>query len=225
MDRGTLLDLPEDERAPEHSTRRSARRGALAATIVPALWIGVAIVVARTFAIGGWSNHWLVVGALLALPAAALSWYLIGPGGQRSLWVVAFAVIGLVLVPVASSGATPSTGRLEDVAGSLGLPGRIVRTDGIKGNGRCRPACSELHQVVVTDKSSFTKVRTQVSNALKAREYDVRVYGTSPKEPQRMTARSDKVVIEVVMLRTSTVVTTIELFLFAQGPEGANEIG
>lgn len=192
---------------------------------MPAAWLAVAIVLARLLAVGGWSNHWLAVGALLAVPAAALSWLLIGPGEQRSMWAFSFVVIGLVLVPVASSGATPSTGRLADIADNLGIPGKTARTDGAKGNGRCRPACSELHRVVVNDGSSFTKMRTQVSNALKERGYNVHVYGTSPDQPQRMTARSDKVVIEVVMLRTSIVRTTIELFLFAQGPEGSSKIG
>ncbi|HVE94234.1 MAG TPA: hypothetical protein VNB24_04890, partial [Acidimicrobiales bacterium] len=195
MDRGTLLDLPEDEHDIESGQRSLLRRGALAATLIPVLWIAAAIVVARVFAVGGWSNHWLVVGALLAIPAAALSWYLIGPGEQRSLWAASFVVIGLVLVPVASSGATPSTGRLADVADGLDLPGKTVRTDGAKGNGRCRPACSELHRVVVSEQSSFTKIRTQVTNALKDNGYLVRVYGTGPDEPQRMTAKSNKVII------------------------------
>lgn len=225
MARGTLLDLPDEAGDAGTARDRGLRRGVVLATAVPVLWLALGIVAARTFALGGLPNHWLIVGGLLGGGAALLSWLLIGPGEQRTLWAVAFLVIGLALVPVASSGATPSVGRLSHMADDLGLPGRVVREDGRKGNGRCRPACSELHRVVVSETSSFTKVRTQVSNALKQHGYLVHVYGTSPTEPQRMTATSKKAKIEVVMLRTSTVRTTIELFLFAQGPEGSSQIG
>jgi hypothetical protein len=40
-----------------------------------------------------------------------------------------------------------------------------------------------------------------------------------------MTAVIDKVRIEVVLLRTSIVRTTIELFVFAEGPQGSSKIG
>ena len=218
-----LLDLPEDAGGVPRP-RLADRRGVVTGLVVPGVWLAIAIPLSHVFALGGLPNHWLVLGGLLAVPAAALSWWAVGPGSQRALWPVAVAVLALILIPAAASGITASPARLAQIADDADLPGRVVSERSF-GNGRCEPSCSELRRTLVLDGVSFTKARAQVVNILKARGYTVKLYSTRPDRPQRVDAGTEAVLVSIEMRRTSLVKTTIEAHFFAQGPASSREIG
>lgn len=218
-----LLDLPEDA-GDDGRTRRFGQRGVGAGLLLPAAWLALAIPLSRLAAFGGWRLHWLVLAALLAAPAAALSWWAVGPGPQRSLWPTAVTVLALLTIPTASSGITPSPGRLSQIADSADLPGRVVSETRF-GNGRCAPSCSEIRRTFVVDGVSFTKARAQTVGILKRRGYTVKLYSTRPDRPQRIDAGTADVLVSIEMRRTSLVKTTVEAHFFAQGPESSREIG
>jgi len=210
------LEIPDD--AP-----RQWRRLPLA-VVAAAAWLVVGVVIARTFALGGMERRVLLVGALLAIPAGLGVWLAAGPHRFRTAASAIAMVLGVALIPLASAGATPSTGRLAELADSIGLPGTTIRDRAI-GNGRCRPACSELRRTAVVDGISIVKVRAQVVGALKSAGYEVRVYSHAPNAPQRIDAGGKKVLVSLELRRTTEARTTIAAVFLAQGPAPDHEVG
>lgn len=213
---GTLLDLPDE---PPRQWR------GLAASLVGGAVVLVAgVVVARTFALGGWVRPWLAVEAVLALPAMLVVWVLAGPHPQRTWLTTACMVAGLLLQPLAAAGATPSVARLAQIVDSVGLPGEHVR-DVRVGNGRCRPACSELRRTSVARGIAYAKARGQVDGALRANGYELKVYGRRAGEPERMDARKGKIFVQIELRQTKLDETRIAQVWITRGPRPSNQVG
>jgi hypothetical protein len=213
---GRLLDLPDEP--------RREWRGVGAAALGAAAVVVVGIVVARTFAFGGFERPWLAVQAVVALPAMVVAWLLAGPHRART-WVTAAAmIVGLALQPVATSGATPSPTRLAQIVDALGLPGTTVREVRI-GNGRCRPACSELRRTTVARGMSYASARAEVEGLMRARGFAVKMYGHHAGQPERIDANSDTLRAQFELRESSLAVTRIAQVWIAVGPTPSNTVG
>lgn len=188
------------------------------------VWIAIAVVVARTFAVGGWTSPVLPLGSLLALPATTVAWVLVGNHDRRTTIAAAAMIVGLLAMPVASAGATPSTGRLASIANNLDLPGTVER-DVRLGDGRCRPVCSELRRTSVVDGIAFAKARTQVRAALVGHGYSVRVYAHAVGAPQRIDAAKGKVLVSLELRLLNDGRTRIAAVFLAQGPAPNTSVG
>ncbi len=213
----SALDIPEDE--------PRAWRGVTAAAAGSAAWVGAGVVLARTFALGGWQRPWLAVGATLAVPAALLAWVLAGPHARRTALTAATMVLGVALVPLVSAGATPSPARLSAMVDDLGLPGETVREVHV-GSGRCRPECSEIRRTSVAKGIAFAKVRAQLAGILRASGFDVRVYSHDIGEPVRIDAAKPKLRAQFALVwNPASFETRISSVVIARGPASDHEVG
>lgn len=194
------------------------------AVVAAIMWIVLGVVVARSFAIGGWTSPILPLGSLLAIPAMTLAWVLVGNHPRRTTIAAAAMIAGLVAIPVASTGATPSTGRLASIANDIDLPGTIERDVRI-GDGRCRPVCSELRRTSVVGGIAFVKARTQVRAALVGHGYSVRVYAHAAGAPQRIDAAKGKILVSLELRLLSDGRTRIAAVFLAQGPAPDTSVG
>lgn len=213
---GHLLDLPEE---PARTIRG-----------VPAAVIGVVVVVvggvilARTLALGGTTRPWLSVQAALALPAMIVAWLLVGPHQWRTGLTVAAMTLGLVLQPLATSGATPSPARLAQTVDSLGLPGDNPR-DVYIGNARCRPACSELRRTTVARGISYAKARARVEGLMRVHGFKVRMYGHRAGAPERIDAESDDLLVQFELRQVALGETRVASVWLPRGPTPDTEVG
>lgn len=180
--------------------------------------------VARAFAVGGWSSPLLAVGVLVAVPAMLAAWFLMGNHQHRLVAAAVAMLAGLATIPIATSGATPSTGRLAEMADYLALPGKRIREVRI-GNGRCRPACSELRRVSVVDGLSFVKVVSQHRIALASRGYAVREYAHDVDEPTRIDAMKGKLTVSLELRQLNDVRTRIAAVFIVAGPTPDTSVG
>jgi hypothetical protein len=182
------------------------------------------VVAARTFALGGWPSPLLPIGLLVAVPAMVAAWSLAGNHERRLVITAVAMVAGLVTIPIASSGATPSTGRLVEFANHLSLPGTVVREVRI-GSGRCRPACSELRRTSVMDGISFVKVVSQHRIALASRGFTVKEYAHAVGEPTRIDGVRGKIAVSLELRRIDEVRTRIASVFLAEGPTPDTSVG
>ncbi|MBA2607815.1 MAG: hypothetical protein H0U92_02645 [Actinobacteria bacterium] len=210
------LDLPDEP--------RRARRGLLIAAIAAVAWMVLGVVVARMLAIGGWKSPLLPLGSLLAIPALTIAWVLAGNHRHRMAITVAAMAVSLVAIPFASAGATPSTGHLASIADDIGLPGKTQREIRI-GDGRCRPACSELRRTSVIDGISFVKAVAQARIILLSRGYAVREYGHRVGAPTRIDASRRKVLVSLELQSITPTRTRIAAIFLAQGPTPDTSVG
>lgn len=213
---GRLLDLPDEPR------RRW--RGLPVALGAAALVLAGGVVVARTFALGGWERPWLAVQAVVALPAMVTAWLVAGPHRHRTWLTAGVMLAGVVLQPVAVAGVTPSPNRLAAIVDGFELPGETVRDVKI-GNGRCRPACSELRRTAVATGMSFTKARAGVEGLLRAHGFTVRFYGYGPGDPLRIDAENDALRAQFELRAVTLDETRIAQVWLAKGPAPAHEVG
>lgn len=213
---GALLDLPDE---PERQWR-----GVAAALVGAAVALVVGVVVARTFALGGYARPWLAVQAVVALPALLAAWFFAGPHRLRTVVTVGVVVAGLALQPVATSGTTPSPQRLGDIVDGFGLPGETVR-DVHVGNGRCRPACSELRRVSMARGLAYAKARAQVEGLMRARGFEVLMFGHHPGEPERIDARNDHLRAQFELRVVELGVTRISQVWITLGPRPDRQVG
>lgn len=213
---GTLLDLPDE---PSFQWR-GARTGLLGAAAV----LAAGVVAARTFALGGSIRPWLAVQAVLAVPAMLVAWLLIGPHRRRTWITAGVMVAGLLLQGVAASGATPSPARLSRMIDSFGLPGETVR-DVHVGNGRCRPACSEVRRVSIARNIAYAKARARIEGLMRAHGFTVTMYGHHAGEPERIDAEKDKLRVQFELRVAKLGETHIAHVWIADGPTPDNEVG
>jgi hypothetical protein len=212
----STLDLPDEPKRQLF--------GVPAALIGGAAWIAIGIVLARTFAMGGFERSWLAIGATVAIPATIIAWALAGPHRFRT-WIAAVVmVVGVVLTPLASSGATPSPARLATIADDLELPGATVR-DVRLGSGRCRPACSELRRTAVVRDISYAKVRAQITGILRASGFEVRIYAHRVGQPLRIDAKKRRLLASFELRQVSASETRIASVFIAKGPAPDHEVG
>ncbi len=210
------LDLPDEP--------RRELRGIPAALVAGAIWIAIGIVLARTFAMGGFERSWLAVGATVAVPATIVAWALAGPHRFRTWVAAAVMIVAVALTPLASSGATPSPARLAVIANDLGLPGTTVRDVRI-GSGRCRPACSELRRTAVVRDISYAKVRAQITGILRASGFEVRVYAHKVGQPLRIDAKKPRLLASFEVRQVTTSETRVASVFIAKGPPPDHEVG
>ena len=215
-ERGTLLDIPDE---PPRQ-----RRGVAAALSGAAVVLIAGVVVARTFALGGWVRPWLAVEAVLAVPAMIVAWVLAGPHPRRTWITAAVMMVGVLLQPLAAAGATPSLPRLAQIVDDVGLPGTTIR-DVRVGNGRCRPACSELRRTSVARGIAYAKARGQVDSALRAQGYEIKAYGHRAGQPERIDARKGKVFVQIELRHTQLDETRIAQVWITLGPRPDTQIG
>lgn len=179
---------------------------------------------ARTFALGGWVRPWLAVGALVCVPATVLAWAFAGPVANRTSVTAALLVASALTLPIAMSGATPSVGRLAQIADGLGFPGDTVHEVKI-GSGLCRPSCSEIRRTIIARGSSLSKFQALTTGALRARHYVVRDYPYGPGQPIRVDAMRDKVLISLEIRSVDLDTTRIAVTFIADGPTPAHSVG
>lgn len=179
---------------------------------------------ARTLALGGTVRPWLAIEAVVAVPAMIVAWLLAGPHPQRT-WIAAGVMVAALFVqPLAASGATPSPTRLARIVNALGLPGKTTHEVRI-GNGRCRPACSELRRVSIVRGESYASARSDFEGNLRARGFDVRLYGHHAGEPERIDASNDKYLVQLELRVVSLGVTRVSQVWVARGPAPAHSVG
>ncbi len=210
------LELPDEPRL--------VTRGPLLALAGAAFALASGVVVARTFAVGGWRSSNFFVGVLLAGPALAVAWTLSGPHRQRTLLSGAAVAVAIALVPVASAGATPSTARLSSMVDTIGLPGRVQRETRI-GNGRCRSACSEIRRVAVVERLAFAKVYGQVYFALKSRGFEVKLYEYAVGAPARIDAKYKNILVSLELRSLTSNRIRIATVALADGPTPSHSVG
>jgi hypothetical protein len=188
------------------------------------VWTVAAVVIARTFAVGGWVRPWLALGALVCIPATVLAWVLAGPLPNRTSLTAALLVVSALSLPVAIAGATPSVGRLTEIADGLEFPGRVAHEVTI-GSGRCRPSCSEIRRTIIARGSSLSKFQALAIGALRARHYVVREYPYGPGQPIRVDAKHDKVLVSLEIRSVDLDTTRIAVTFIADGPAPAHSVG
>jgi hypothetical protein len=210
------LDIPDE---PPRQWR-GVPQGVVAAAVV----LAVGVVVARTFALGGWVRPWLAIEIVVGLPAALVAWLLTGPHPRREWMTAGVVVVSLALLPLAAAGATPSPERLQRVVNALELPGETTRDVRI-GNGRCRPSCSELRRTAIARGTAFDKVRSQLEGILRYRGFEVREYAYNPGEPLRIDAQTDDYFASFELRQNTPGVTRIAQVWIARGPKSENKIG
>lgn len=210
------LELPDEP--------RSITRGPVLAGAGVALVLAAGVVLARTFALGGWRSSNLLVGLVLGVPALAATWLLAGPHRHRTLMSAAAVVVAVALVPIASAGATPSTARLSSIVDAIELPGRVQREVRI-GNGRCSNACSEIRRVAVVDRLAFAKVYGQVYFALRTHGFKVKLYKYDVGAPARIDAQYKNILLSVELRSIPTNRTRIATVALADGPTPSTSVG
>jgi hypothetical protein len=199
-------------------------RGLVSAAIASVAAIVLGIVLARTFALGGFVRGRVLLGLCVPVPAAIVAWGLAGPHRFRT-WVTAAAmVVGVACMPIAGAGATPSPARLSHTVDRLGLPGTNVHEVRI-GNGRCRPACSEVRRVWKATGSSFVKFSAQVEGALRSREFTVRTFSHRIGAPSIITAENDDLIASFELRAVSLNETRIAGTFIAKGPTPTHSVG
>jgi hypothetical protein len=133
-------------------------------------------------------------------------------------------VLGVAAIPAAAAGATPSTGRLMSIANDLGFPGRIEHQTVI-GNGRCRPACSELRRDAFVEDSSFASVRGLTLGVLREHRYTFEEYPEQVGGPVRIDASKGKVMISLEITFVSLARTRVAEIFIAKGPAPHHSVG
>ncbi|MEY2419281.1 MAG: hypothetical protein QOG90_1961 [Actinomycetota bacterium] len=199
-------------------------RGLLAAIVGGAACIVVGVVLARTFAVGGFVRGRLVLGLCVPVPAAIAAWLLAGADRLRTVVTAAVMIVGVLFMPVGAAGATPSPARLSAMVDDLGLPGATLHEVRI-GNGRCRPSCSEVRRVSTAKASSFVKVSAQLQGALRVRDFTVRLFSHRVGAPTVITAENDKMTANFELRVVSLAETRIAGTFIAKGPTPAHSVG
>jgi hypothetical protein len=182
------------------------------------------VVIARTLALGGWVRPWLVVGVFVCVPATLLAWSLAGPVPSRTSVTAALLVASVVALPFALSGATPSVGRLAQIADGLEFPGKVAHEVRL-GTGRCRPACSEIRRTIIARGSSLSKFQALTVAALRSRGYALREYPYGPGQPIRVDAKHGKVLVSLDIRPVDLDTTRIAATFIADGPAPAHSVG
>ena len=180
--------------------------------------------IARTFALGGTTRPLFAVGVLTAVPPLVIAWLVAGPHAPRMLAAAAAMTLGIAAIPIASSGATPSAARLEQIADGLNLPGRIERNRTL-GNGRCRDACSEVRRVTLVEDIAFAKFVGQLHGVLYAKHYTVKEYAHHQGEPLRIDASKGKVLAQFEIRFIDLGKTRVASIFIADGPEPTHRVG
>src|SRR5687768_877585 len=90
-------------------------RGVPQALVGAAVMLVLGVVLARTFALGGWVRPWLAIEVAVGLPATLAAWLLAGPHPRREWLTAGVLVVSVALLPVAAAGATPSPERLQRI--------------------------------------------------------------------------------------------------------------
>ncbi len=212
------------ERALHVADEPSAWPGWRLAAVAVVTWLVIAVVMSRVFALGGFRSPTLIVGSLLALPAALLAWGLAATERHRT-WITALAMmVAVALLPLATHGATPSTGRLAEIADGLQLPGVVAR-DHRLGNGRCRNACSEIRRVAFVDEEPEAAVEFRITSTLKKRGYQVTLYPHAPLTPQRIDAKRGKILVSIEIRIISVTRTRIAEIFLTEGPAPDTSVG
>ncbi len=212
----SILDIPDEP--------RRERRGPVVAVVAAAVVVAIGVVVARTFALGGWNRPLLAIGCVTALPALVVAWLACGPHRSRTAIAAAAAIVGVVVMPLATSGITPSTARLSALADDLGFPGQVAREVRI-GDGRCRAACSEVRRTTIVDGMSFAKAYGLVVGTLKAHGYNTKRYAYAPGAPARIDAARDKLLISLEVRAQRNGRTRIAAVFLAKGPAPDTSVG
>jgi hypothetical protein len=212
----SILDIPDEP--------RRVWRGPVLGGVTAAVWIAVGVVVARTFALGGWTRPALPVVCVVAIPAVLIAWAVTGAVASRAAVAALAAVVGLAVTPLATSGITPSTARLSALADHIGMPGRTVREVRI-GDGRCRTACSEIRRISVVEGMSFTKAYGLTLGALKARGYDTKRYAFAPNAPARIDASRGKILVSLELRNQGQGRTRVAAVFLAKGPRPDTSVG
>ncbi len=212
----SILDLPDE---PPRQWR-----GPVLGALVGGAWIVVGIIVARTFALAGWTRPALPLVLVIAVPAVLLAWIATGPAPARSGLAAAAAVIGVAVMPLASSGITPSTARLSATTDRIGMPGRTIREVRI-GDGRCRTACSELRRTTIVTGMSFRKAYGLTLGALKARGYVTKAYAFGVNAPARIDATRGKVLVSLELRDEGGGKTRVACVVLVKGPRPDTSVG
>jgi hypothetical protein len=199
-------------------------RGLVTAALGGAACIVAGVVLARTFAVGGFVHGRVVLGLCVPIPAAIVAWLLAGADRLRTVVTAVVMVVGVALMPLAASGATPSPARLSAMIDNLRLPGTTQHEVRI-GNGRCRPACSEVRRVSTANGSAFAKVSAQVQGALRVRKFTVRLFSHRVGAPTVITAENDKMIANFELRMESLGKTRIAGTFIAKGPTPAHSVG
>jgi hypothetical protein len=211
-----ILDLPDDTPRPW--------RGVVAAAIGGVVVIVAGVLLARTFAVGGFERNRPLLGLCIPVPAAIAAWFLAGSHSLRTAITAVVMIVGVAVMPLAASGATPSPARLSAMVDGLGLPGVKVHEMRI-GNGRCRPACSEVRRVSTARGIAFAKVAAQLQGALRVRKFTVRLFPHRPGAPTRITAENDDMTAEFELRVVELGETRIAGTFVAKGPPPAHSVG
>lgn len=199
-------------------------RGLAAALAGGSAWLIFGVIGVRTFAVGGWLHARLWIGLCVIVPAMLATWLLADPLRWRTVVTAAVMVVGCLLIPVASAGATPSTSRLAQIADGFHIPGKLVNEVRI-GTGRCRPACSEIRRVAMVRGSSFAKVRSYVGTVMRAQGFEVREYGFARGAPARIDAVKAHLAVAFELRAADLDVTRIAETVVALGPAPAHSVG
>ena len=214
--RPSILDIPDEPRRD--------RRGVPAAAIGAAVCIAMGVVCARTLALGGTVRPWPAVEAVVAVPAMIAAWVLVGPHRQRTWITAGVMVVAVIVQPLAASGATPSPTRLARIVDHLGFPGE-TRHEVRIGNGRCRPACSELRRVTVVRNQSYVSARADFEGNLRARGFEIRQYGHHAGEAERIDAQNDDYMVQLELRIIGVGVTRVSQVWVARGPTPRHSVG
>ncbi|MDP1794238.1 MAG: hypothetical protein Q8K63_08895 [Acidimicrobiales bacterium] len=212
----SILDIPDEPRR----VYRSPLTGGVAAAAL----IALGVVLARTFALGGWSRPTLSVGIATALPALLAAWSVTGPHRLRTVVAAVAAVLGVVAIPIAASGATPSPARLATLADEIGLPGRVTREVRI-GDGRCRSACSEIRRTAIAADISFAKAYARTHGALQSAGYETRRFAYSAGAPAIIHARKGKILVQLELRDLGPGRTRLAAVFLADGPTPDTSVG
>jgi hypothetical protein len=211
-----ILEIPDEP--------PRAWRGVPSAILGGAIVVVTGVVLARTFGVGGFVRGRVLLGVCVPVPAAIAAWALAGPHRFRTLITALVMVAGVLAMPIAGSGATPSAARLSAMIDGLRLPGEVVHEVRV-GNGRCRPACSEVRRTATVRGIAFAKAKARLQVALRLHDFTVREYGHTPGAPTRIDAESDDMLAQFELRMVDLATTRIAIVVIAKGPASDYKVG
>jgi hypothetical protein len=119
-------------------------RRELAAVAVIAVWLVGASAVANYLGVAGYRGGWALAIALLVVATTALAWLATARVGASRMWVLAFAILGLVSAARQIDTAPLSKNRLAAALDTFKLDFYKVESEERSGHSWCKPTCPSV---------------------------------------------------------------------------------
>lgn len=152
--------------------------------------------------VAGFRGGFFIVAAILAGGAAAVTWIELSGAAQRGTWVLAFAIIGVVIAGVLVDRAPLSKGRLQAEADRVELDFYRLEREVLSGNSRCKP-CPTVERRFVGPDLIVEAALIEVAAVLASDSYPLKIT-TEARRTGRLTTATEAVRVDVVVRREAS---------------------